>query len=73
MAVWYLLHRQQVPFAWLWALGLLGISDAFLFRMSIITRQSLSLAMLALGYAYGFWKGSTGTWLSWVLFMCLDV
>ena len=49
LAVWYLLYRQRVPYAWLWALGLLGISDAFLFRMSITRAQSLSLAMLALG------------------------
>ena len=49
LAVWYLLHRQRVPYAWLWALGLLGISDAFLFRMSITRAQSLSLVMLALG------------------------
>ncbi len=48
LAVWYLLQRQRVPFAWLWALGLLGISDAFLFRMSITRAQSLSLAVLAL-------------------------
>lgn len=48
LSVWYLLHRQQVPFAGLWALGLLGISEAFLFRMSITRAQSLSLAVLAL-------------------------
>ena len=35
LAVWYLFRRQRIPLAWLWALGLLGISDAFLFRMSI--------------------------------------
>ncbi|HLO30880.1 MAG TPA: hypothetical protein VK249_17170 [Anaerolineales bacterium] len=52
LAVWYLLHRQRVPFAWLWALGLLGISEAFLFRMSITRAQSLSLAVLALAYAW---------------------
>jgi len=52
LAVWYLFHRQRVPHAWLWALGLLGISDAFLFRMSITRAQSLSLGMLALGYAW---------------------
>lgn len=52
LAVWYLFHRQRVPFAWLWALGLLGISDAFLFRMSIPRAQSLSLGMLALAYAW---------------------
>jgi hypothetical protein len=52
LAVWYLFHRQRVPYAWLWALGLLGISDAFLFRMSITRAQSLSLGMLALGYVW---------------------
>ena len=51
LAVWSLFERQRVPFAWLWALGLLGISDAFLFRMSITRAQSLSLAVLALAYA----------------------
>jgi hypothetical protein len=49
LAIWLLLHRQRVAFAWLWALGLLGISDAFLYRMSITRAQSLSLAVLALG------------------------
>jgi hypothetical protein len=48
LAVWYLFYRQRVPWAWLWSLGLLGISDAFLFRMSITRAQSLSLAVLAL-------------------------
>ncbi len=38
--------------AWLWAMGLLGISDAFLYRMSITRAQSLSLAILALGLAW---------------------
>jgi len=52
LAVWYLFQRQSVPFAWLWALALLGISDAFLFRMSITRAQSLSLAILALACAW---------------------
>ena len=52
LAVWYLFHRQRVPFAWLWAFALLGISDAFLYRMSITRAQSLSLGMLALAYAW---------------------
>jgi len=52
LAVWYLFQRQRVPYAWLWALALLGISDAFLLRMSITRAQSLSLGMLALGYAW---------------------
>jgi len=49
LAVWYLFQRQRVAHAWLWAFGLLGISEAFLFRMSITRAQSLSLGMLALG------------------------
>ena len=52
LAVWYLFHRQRVPFAWLWALGLLGISDAFLYRMSVTRAQSLSLAVLAIAFAW---------------------
>ena len=52
LAVWYLFQRQRVPYAWLWAFGLLGISEAFLFRMSITRAQSLSLGMLALGYTW---------------------
>jgi hypothetical protein len=49
LAIWLLLQRQRTPLAWLWALGLLGISSAFLLRMSIPRAQSLSLAVLALG------------------------
>lgn len=52
LCIWYLFHRQKVPFAWLWALALLGISDAFLYRMSITRAQSLSLGVLALGMAW---------------------
>src|SRR5688572_17844657 len=52
LAIWYLFHRQRVPFAWLWALGLLGISDAFLYRMSVTRAQSVSLAVLALAFAW---------------------
>ena len=52
LAVWYLLYRQRVPYAWLWALALLGISDAFLCRMSIARAQSLSLAVLAIAFAW---------------------
>lgn len=49
LAIWVLLKRQRVPYAWLWALGLLGVSEAFLYRMSIPRAQSLSLGFLALG------------------------
>ncbi|HNO92716.1 MAG TPA: hypothetical protein PKJ84_01000 [Anaerolineales bacterium] len=54
LAVWVLFDRQKIPFAWLWALALLGISDAFLFRMSIPRAQSLSLGILALGLLWMF-------------------
>ena len=52
LSIWVLFHRQRVPFAWLWALGLLGVSDAFLYRMSVTRAQSLSLAVLALAFAW---------------------
>jgi len=52
LAVWYLFQRQRIPWGWLWALALLGISDAFLYRMSITRAQSLSLAVLALGFTW---------------------
>jgi hypothetical protein len=46
LSVWWLLHSQQVPYDWLWAIGLLAISSAFLFRMSMTRAQSLALAEL---------------------------
>ena len=49
LSIWWLLRGQQVPYAWLWAVGLLAVSEAFLYRMSITRAQSLSLAVLALG------------------------
>ncbi len=49
LAVWWLLRGQRVPYAWLWSLGLLAVSEAFLYRMSITRAQSLSLGVLALG------------------------
>jgi hypothetical protein len=52
LSVWYLFHRQRIPWGWLWALALLGISEAFLYRMSITRAQSLSLAVLALGITW---------------------
>lgn len=47
--IWCLLKRRRVSFAPAWALGLLVLSDAFLYRMSMVRAQSLSLAVLALG------------------------
>lgn len=52
LVIWFLLDRQRVPHAWLWSLALLGISDAFLYRMSVTRAQSLSLAVLAIGFAW---------------------
>jgi hypothetical protein len=49
LAVWRLLHNQKVPYASLWSLGLMGVSEAFIFRMSITRAQSLSLAVLVIG------------------------
>lgn len=49
MCVWWLLRNQRVPYAGLWTLGLLAISEAFLYRMSMPRTQSLSLALLVLG------------------------
>lgn len=48
LSVWWLFRSQKVPYASLWALGLLGVSEAFLYRMSMPRAQSLSLAVLAL-------------------------
>lgn len=52
LAVAWLFRRQRLPFAGVWALGLLGISDAFLYRMSITRAQSLSLAILAIAMVW---------------------
>jgi hypothetical protein len=49
LSVWWLLMKQRIPYAALWALGLLVVSQAFLYRMSITRAQSLSLAVLILG------------------------
>lgn len=49
LATWNLLKNQRVRYALLWSVGLLAISEAFLYRMSIPRAQSLSLAFLMLG------------------------
>ncbi|MFZ5881541.1 MAG: hypothetical protein ACOY0R_19425 [Chloroflexota bacterium] len=59
LSVWYLFYRQKVPLAWLWALGLLAVSDAFLYRMSVTRAQSLSLMLLALAM---LWLLEGKTW-----------
>ena len=45
---WILLRGQRVPYAALWALGFFAVSEAFLYRMSMIRVQSVSLFMLLL-------------------------
>ncbi len=52
MSVWWLLYRQRTPYAGLWAIGLLAVSEAFIYRMSIPRAQSLSLAALVLGLSF---------------------
>src|SRR5512139_3618194 len=50
LSLWWLLYQQRIRYAALWALGLLLVSEAFLYRMSIPRAQSLSLAVLVLGF-----------------------
>lgn len=49
VAIWWLLRGQRVRWASIWALGLLAVSEAFLYRMSMPRAQSASLLVLALG------------------------
>ena len=48
VAVWWLLRGQRVRWASLWALGLLAMSEAFLYRMSMPRAQAASLLVLVL-------------------------
>ena len=60
LAVYHLFKRERIPLAWLWALALLAVSEAFLYRMSITRAQSLSLGILALGMLWllesNYWR-----------------
>jgi len=49
LSMWNLLKNQRIAYAPLWALGLAGVSEAFIYRMSVTRAQSLSLAVLMLG------------------------
>lgn len=49
LGTWNLLKNQRIAYAALWALGLVGVSEAFIYRMSVTRAQSLSLAALMLG------------------------
>ena len=46
LSIWWLLRSQSVPYAAVWSLGLLVISEAFLFRMIMPRAQSVSLLFL---------------------------
>lgn len=48
LSTWNLFKNQRIPYAWLWAMGLMAVSEAFIYRMSITRAQSLSLAVLML-------------------------
>lgn len=48
LAGWWVLRGQRVPYAALWAAGFLGVSEAFLYRMSMPRAQALSLLVLFL-------------------------
>lgn len=48
VAGWILLRGQRVPYAALWSLGFLAVSEAFLYRMSMTRVQGASLLMLFL-------------------------
>ncbi|RMG99686.1 MAG: hypothetical protein D6706_05140 [Chloroflexi bacterium] len=48
-AVWWLLRSQHVPWASGWAVSLLMVSEAFLFRMNMPRAQSASLLFMVLG------------------------
>ena len=50
VAFWGLLRQQGVPWASLWSLGLLALSEGFLYRMSMPRIQAPSLLILLLGY-----------------------
>jgi hypothetical protein len=49
ISIWWLLKNQNVSYAGMWSIGLLAISEAFLYRMSMPRAQSLSLVLMVLG------------------------
>ena len=49
LSTWNLFKNQRIPYAALWAIGLMAVSEAFIYRMSITRAQSLSLFVLMLG------------------------
>mgnify|MGYP005843777837 CR=1 FL=1 len=67
LAGWLLLRGQRVPYAALWSLGLLAVSEAFLYRMSMPRVQAASL--LALFLALHFSLTQRYRWLLPLAFM----
>jgi hypothetical protein len=49
LAIWWLLWNQGVPWASIWTIGLFGLSEAFLYRMSMTRAQAASLLVLIVG------------------------
>ena len=47
--IWWLLRSLKVRWAAVWTIGLLAVSEAFLYRMSMPRAQSASLLVLTLG------------------------
>jgi len=56
LCIWWLLRNQHIPYSGLWTLGLLAISEALIYRMSMPRTQSLSLAILVLGLNFALQK-----------------
>ena len=61
LSIWWLLRSQKVPYASIWSLGLLVISEAFLFRMIMPRAQSVSLIFLV--WALYFLLNNNYKWL----------
>ena len=51
-ALGWFLHRQKVPYAALWTIAGLVVSEAFIYRMSMARAQSLSLTILILALGW---------------------
>jgi len=48
LCIWYMFKSQNIPYDAIWAFGLMGLSEAFIFRMLLTRTQSLSLIILLL-------------------------
>ncbi|MCS6907995.1 MAG: hypothetical protein RML93_08970 [Anaerolineales bacterium] len=69
LAVYLLLNSQRIPYAALWSLALLVVSEAFLFRMSMTRTQAASFGVLVIALYLLFnrrWRGLIGLGLLYV-------